>query len=428
MGVLWIVAAAVVVLFAGNPATWYEGPRLDAVQTVYQDGVPHTDRQGRDLTAYDPQRSFFPIGIYHAVDGEFRGRRFDLSVARDAGFNAVHTWEGQPLETAATAASRNGLQLVYHYPTETEAAAWRDNPAVLAWYLDEDPTIRNWDPDWAKRLDAFQRRKAALQAQDPDRAVFPIDGPFIDPPRRERWLAWNDAGDISAHWNYPVRNSTLASLGGRRGIPETVATAVSLNGERKPHWLVVQAFSSDRLGWRMPSAREIRAMVYAGLIHGATGIFYFSLDSFATRDGQVLGVAPWTEETYGPSPDYDGDGRYPLVVSQAEVAQSQALWRDISVLNHEIAGLAPALLSPTSRLGYTVHTERGDAPVRTLLKQSGQTLTLFVVNIDAAPVAARIEFADDVALVEQLAGERGTLDSPLAGFGTRVFRLTLRTP
>jgi len=102
----------------------------------------------------------------------------------------------------------------------------------------------------------------------------------------------------------------------------------------------------------MPSPQELRASVYAGLIHGATGVFYFALDSFVTRDGQVLGVAPWTEETYGPSPDYDGDGRYPLIVSADQAAQSRDMWQAVAAVNQEIARFIPELLSATAAVDY----------------------------------------------------------------------------
>ena len=55
---------------------------LSAVQTVYRDGVPHTDKQGRLLMEYDPDRSFFQIGVClnaHA-DGRWLDAHFDHSV------------------------------------------------------------------------------------------------------------------------------------------------------------------------------------------------------------------------------------------------------------------------------------------------------------------------------------------------------------
>jgi hypothetical protein len=432
MAIVWVAVAVAIALFVGDPANRYEGLRLGAVQSMYRDGVPHTDRRGRLLSRYDPARSFFPIGIYHGLSGEFRGRHYGMAALRDAGFNTVHAWEGQDFGAMLAAAGRNGLQLIHHNPGGDDPRRGRGDPALLAWYLDEDPSIREWDPDWRARLDRFQARRAALRALDPDRVVLALDGPFIDPPRRTRWLAWNSAGDVSAHWNYPLRGAATKTLAGRRSIPQSVAAAVRLNQEKKPLWLVVQAFQSPYQDWRMPSARELRAMVYAGIVHGATGVLYFALDSFVTRDGQVVGVAPWTEESYGPSPDYDGDGTYPLVAAPELVAKSRALWRDIAALNKELAALAPDILSPTARLDYTV-VGPDRAPVRTLLKRRGDEFTLFAVNLEAAPAALTVRFevplarlalkiGDGAAFQPGPSGWRDRLD----GFGIRVYRFRLR--
>ena len=56
------------------------------------------------------------------------------------------------------------------------------------------------------------------------------------------------------------------------GIPQTVGLATKVNNESKPVWLCVQAFEAGR--WLMPTVREMRGQVYAGIIHGATGIIY----------------------------------------------------------------------------------------------------------------------------------------------------------
>ncbi|MBL4721973.1 MAG: hypothetical protein JKY20_12700, partial [Alphaproteobacteria bacterium] len=286
MSVLWIVflAAALIGL---NPATWYSDPVIDAVQTQYQNGAPHTDRQGRVLLAYDSDRSFFPIVIYHGLEGAHHGRRYRFEDLKKAGFNTVHGWEGQPLAPLIAAASRTGLQLIHHNPTERDVEKWRSSSALLAWYLDEEPTLRSWDPDWEDRFTAFIDRRGLIGRLDPGRAVFTLDTPYIDPPWRERWLRWANAGDVSAHWNYPLTGDDTDSLNGRRGIGETVTTAVAAVAARKPVWLAVQAFASPLADWRMPNETELRAMVYGGVVHGATGVIYFAYDSFVTRDGQV---------------------------------------------------------------------------------------------------------------------------------------------
>ncbi len=40
---------------------WVEHPA--AIQTVYQAGVPHTDRTGGRLDAFDAKESFFPLAL-----------------------------------------------------------------------------------------------------------------------------------------------------------------------------------------------------------------------------------------------------------------------------------------------------------------------------------------------------------------------------
>ena len=49
-------------------------------------------------------------------------------------------------------------------------------------------------------------------------------------------------------------------------------------------WLCVQSFESGN--WLMPSPRELRTQVYTGIVHGATGIMYFAMDSYVTRAGE----------------------------------------------------------------------------------------------------------------------------------------------
>jgi hypothetical protein len=393
MSIAWIAILAVAALVGLNPATWYEGPELGPIQIVHQDGAPHTDRQGRRMMQFDAARSFLPIGVYHGLTGSHHGRNYTFAALKKAGFNTVHGWEGQKLAPLATAAARHGLQLIHHNPSDSDVAAWRGNSSILAWYLDEEPTLREWDPGWEDRFDAFKTRRDRIHAMDPGSAVFALDTPYIDPPWRERWLAWTRAGDVSAHWNYPLTGKSTDTLTGRRGVPETVATAVAAVAGHKPVWLVVQAFSSPLRDWRMPREAELRAMVYAGIVHGATGILYFAQDSFVTRDGQVLGVSPDTKTDYGDAPDYNHDGEPPLDVSVEEAARSRSLWGAIAKLNGELARLAPAILSPTARMKYdVVFGEDEAAPVRTILKETSDGWILIAVNVENKSVSAKFVF------------------------------------
>src|SRR5688500_17873614 len=203
-------------LVSAANAQWIEHPA--AVQAVYQSAVPHTDRTGGRLDAYDATKSFFPIVLYHALHGEHRGRRYDLADFRKAGFNAVHLWERQTLVDLAPVAERAGVQLIIHWPSDADIKNFRDHPAVLAWYLDEEPTGAYWDKDMAEKFAAFVKRREVIRAIDPRRAVFALDVPWITPPATEWWIKWATCGDVSAHDNYPI-NQHRRSLSFDQGVP-----------------------------------------------------------------------------------------------------------------------------------------------------------------------------------------------------------------
>lgn len=346
------------------------------VQSVYRQGTPQL------------APGFLPIGIYHALAGNHFGRLHGMAELRAAGFNTVHLWEGQDPAAAMADARANGLRVIFHNPSDSHVAAYRADAALLAWYLDEEPSMYP-AAEQAERLAAFNRRAAEIRNLDPHHPIIAIDKNAIHPANRDAWLAWARAGDASAHFNYPLlANAPLTTLDTPRGIPRSVSLAARANAEQKPVFILLQAFASPHYGWRMPQPHELRAMAFAALIHGATGLMLFSYDSFVTRDGQVVGIAPQVPPDYGPTPDYDGDGRPNLVATPELAAAAEALWAAVPALNAELAALAPWILSSTSREPYSV-TSSGGA-VRTLLKERDGKMLLLAVNLENAPVEAEI--------------------------------------
>lgn len=387
---------------ADGRAEWVASPA--AVQTIYQSGVPHTDRTGRAMAQFDRDRSFFPIVLYHALHGEVRGQTYDLAEYAKAGFNAVHLWERLKLADLADVAAGAKLQLIIHWPDDTEVARFRDHPAVLAWYLDEEPTGTYWDRDMAARFDQFVARREQIRKLDPHHPVFALDVPWITPPATEWWVKWSTAGDVSAHDNYPI-NQNRQSLSFDQGIPETVSLAVRSNDQKKPVWVCLPAFeqNGERFQFSMPSPRQMRCMTYASIVHGATGIMQFALDSWVTRNGNVIGVAP------NPQADYGQD----LVATAEQLQSSRALWDMSTRVNRELEQLRPALLSPTAKIEYQAYLESAwpfvtKTPIRTLLKTDPSGgYVLLVVNIDAAPQRARILFPGMTYDAEQMFESKG---------------------
>ena len=384
-----------------------------AVQTVYRGGVPHTDRQGAVRTGYDTA-SFFPRCIYHAVAGSFRA-------IREAGFNCVHTWEGHGIAEVMPELRAAGLQLIRHWPTDAEVTSFAADSNILAWYLDEEPTARTYfDMQrtgnaglMAERYEAFLSRKAAIKAIDRRHPVFALDGAWVPPALEGWWERWNSSGDVSAHDNYPLPEhaADIAAL------PHSILQAVRLNGERKPMWLTLQAFGAPALqpAMRLPTAAELRGMVFTSIIHGATGITLFAYDSEVTRQGLVIGIAPATPESYG---------RYASATA-GEVARSRALWAAATALNAELDRLTPRLLSPTASLPYSVYysgQSRTRNPIRTMLKDTHGRYTLLAANIEESSFGARFQFAREIASVTRL-NEDGS-ESAIAPSGS-MFRDSL---
>lgn len=339
---------------------------------------------------FDDARSFFPLILYHALHGEVQGRRYDFADYAAAGFNAAHLWEQQDPLALADAAAAAKIQLVVHHPSDDIVKALANHPAVLAWYLDEEPTGAYWGQDMDKRFAQFLRRREQIKQLDPHRAVFPLDVPWIMEPARSWWVKWNSAGDVSCHDNYPI-NQHRQTLSFENGIPEVVSLAVSSVDASKPVWLCAQAFENHdpRFPFNMPSGRQLRCMVYTSIVHGATGVMYFALDSWVTREGNVVGMAPDPQPAYGSSLAATGD----------QMRMSRELWQTAAAINREIAQLRPALLSPTATLKYEVDLDDTwptltPDPLRTLLKhdRAGGWIML-LVNVDASPVSARVRIA-----------------------------------
>ena len=404
-----------------------EAPAASAVQSIYQSGVPHTDAQG-NLRSRRDSASFFPRCIYHAMPGSF-------TAIKAAGFNCVHTWEGVGIADVIEELRATGLQLIRHSPTDDEIRSFASDPRILGWYLNEEPTgqthldmERSGQRDlMAERYRVFVERKAAIKAMDPRHPVFPLDGSDIPPGESAWWDTWNSSGDVTAHDNYPLRPWTEDL----EALARSVSRAVHLNGERKPVWITLQAFGGApglSPPARIPTPEELRGMAFTAIIHGATGLILFAYDSRVTREGNVIGIAPETAESYGTG----------ARATQPEAARSRALWAGAAALNAELARLAPRILSPTARLAYDVSfsgTARISSPIRTILKQADGGYTLLAANLEGRPMGAGYRFPRNIESVRRLnpdgsvtlvAPEGAEFRDALGAFGAAVYEIRLR--
>ena len=385
---------------------------LNAVQVIYRQGVPHTDRRGRRLMQYDAERSFFQIGVWGNPYGEIYGYTYDLQVLRDAGFNTMWPWPMRTLENQLEAGRDAELQIVYMgHLDPADAAKFKDHPSWLGNVWHDEPTGSFWGKDMEGKFKEFVDYKAAINEAAPDVPVFINDVPWITAPATSWWVRWNTAGDVSCHDNYPIMNRkhrarSIGDEGNKTGIPSSVSLAVAVNEEQKPVWCIVGAFTVRGHGafpFRMATPMQLRAQVYAALIHGATGIIYFCWDTYVCRDGHVIGMSPDPQVAYleaGPNKPKAAPAR-PM-----QLAQSKALWMAATQINQEIRELTPSLLSPTigGDVKYSVKVEGSspsEAPVRCLLKPHPDGgYVLLTVNVDDSVLNVTYEFPGGLTSAE----------------------------
>jgi len=379
------------------------------IQTIYTDHVPHTDRQGHLLNHYDPERSFFPIGIWGAqLPGKQWDSEADWQFLKDAGFNTVWPWFC-PLQQALGAGEAHDLQIVFMGELKDEEIPLAmDNPRLLGNVWHDEP-IGKLGPQMEPLFAEYQAYRERVHAAAPELPVFINDAPWIMDPATDWWLKWNAEGEISCHDNYPIMNrkARARSIGADpNGIPRTVSLGVANVNAQKPQWLIVGAFEQpgefgESFPFRFPTPAQLRASVYAGIIHGATGIIYFTWDTYVPRDGNVIGMSPNPLVAYTPNPRQEGYTR-PTPATPIQLAESRALWETATQVNAELADLTPALLSPSAgpEFGLQIALEGEpvtDHPLRVLVKPLSESRYLILtVNLDDAMLRATFTLPSEI--------------------------------
>ncbi|MCU0456450.1 MAG: hypothetical protein MUE74_09125 [Bacteroidales bacterium] len=139
-----------------------------------------------------------------------------------------------------------------------EIIAFRDHPALLAWYIADEPNGYKISPD------SLQKIYELVHELDP---WHPVSVVFMAPFLSSRLYA--DALDIVMADPYPVPDMPVSMVGNTAG-----QLATEFAG-RKPVWIVPQAFGGGEWWTREPTTQELRAMTYQAIIKGARGIQYF---------------------------------------------------------------------------------------------------------------------------------------------------------
>jgi hypothetical protein len=237
---------------------------------------------------------------------------------------------------------------------EGVVTAFRDHPATLAWYTNDE-----LDFALAPEIRGYHERIARLDPGHPQlMAHF----------KRGGWRAFQEAADLLAVDNYPIPKREPLELAealdlarAEITVPRPIWAIVQAFGwyqHRKPDEPVVpgdQATERARLPtpaeWeagRPPTLDELRAMTYLSLVHGADGLLYWCLYN--------LDYLPDREER----------------------------WRDAVSVVQEARHLEAALLAP-SRQGI----RWSDSRIHALEARAGEERWIIAVNASRDPVRAR---------------------------------------
>ena len=257
-----------------------------------------------------------------------------------------------------------------------EIKAFRDHPALLAWYIADEPNGYGLSPDSLRTVYNIVREN------DP---WHPVSVVFMVPYMSSR--KFSDALDIVLADPYPVPDMPVTMVGN---------VASSLSSEfrgKRPVWIVPQAFGGSELWGREPTIQEIRSMTYQSIINGARGIQYF------VRQG--LNLFP----------------------------KSTATWNECGRMAIEIAVLTPWLLSDEE----TIPVKSGSQNIHVMSAVNDRQLLILAVNRTnspqkadysiSAPVSGRVKVIFENRNV--YAGS-GYFSDQLSAFGTQAYLINLK--
>ena len=139
-----------------------------------------------------------------------------------------------------------------------EIKTFMDHPALLAWYIADEPAGDRISPDSLEKIYEIVRKT------DP---WHPVSIVFTAPFGGTR--NYIKSLDIVMADPYPVPDMPVSYIG-------VVVDQLKRDFKfRRPLWMVPQAFGGGEIWEREPSIGEIRSMTWQSVIKGATGIQYF---------------------------------------------------------------------------------------------------------------------------------------------------------
>lgn len=200
-------------------------------------------------------KPFFPVGVFtYEIDPGV------LAELHEVRCNTVlHGFNPNQLDLL----HEHGLMAVCETSEPWQKAA-TNHPALLAWYLTDEPENRGGTP--AGELQRYRELKAK-DANHPIGLCHTSYGALTQ---------FKDACDFTMTDIYPITPSRDKDI---MGVSIMMDEARRIHGANWPQWTYIQTFGgpeADNGVWAVPLPHEVRFMVYQALVHRATGILYFS--------------------------------------------------------------------------------------------------------------------------------------------------------
>jgi hypothetical protein len=212
-------------------------------------------------------KPFFPVGMFiYELNSDVLAELHELQCN-----TVLHGFRADQLDLLHA----HGLMAVC--PTdEAWVAAAKDHPALLAWYLTDEPENRGVTPQGERE------RYLALKSRD---AAHPIG---LCHTSFEALTTFRDACDFTMTDIYPITKNRDRDV---MGVSIMMDEARRIHGRNWPQWTYIQTFGgaeADNGVWAVPLPHEVRFMAYQALVHRATGLLYFSYWPQARRTWQSI--------------------------------------------------------------------------------------------------------------------------------------------
>lgn len=317
-------------------------------------------------------KPFFPIGVFTygltpEVFAELREMKCNTVV------NGFHHDQLDLIQ-------KHGLMAICP-PNDEWVAAAKHHPALLAWYLTDEPENRG------VTAAGERERYAALKKQDPHHPIGLCHTAF------DALTTFKDACDFTMTDIYPITPERDQNI---MGVSIMMDEARRIHGPQWPQWTCIQTFGgpeADHGVWAVPLPQEVRFMTYLSLVHRATGILYFS---------------------YWP--------------------QAPRTWQSLATLNDEIHRLVPWIVAPGKEGTAAASDQRVEVRLRHVAPpaatKNAASDSGFMIAINASPVFVRTTIRPDAAIEELRlpfeGGERvplanGEFTADFAPYGVHVY-------